>query len=103
MSASSAAIMTFALLVIDEDAIGDLKLLLIGGKREAPWPLADQHIIEDFTAGDVDHRHMIGAAEGHIGARSVLGDDEVDRRHHFLAHALGEELYRRRDFEARKI
>ena len=46
---------------------------------------------------------MIGAAEGHIGARSVLGDDEVDRRHHFLAHALGEELYRRRDFEARKI
>src|SRR6476659_6888689 len=91
----------------DDDVIGqpvsDIELLLVSGEGQAPGPLAHQHIVENLAARDIDDSDMIGTAEGDIGARSILGHHEIDRRHLLLSHSLGEKLDRAGYFEAREI
>src|SRR6266545_5840781 len=96
------------LFIVDDDdvigqPVGDIELLLVSGKGQSPWPFADQHIIENFAACDIDNSDVIGAAESDIGARSIPGHHEIDRRYLLLSHSLGKKLDRAGNFEAREV
>src|SRR5215471_7101746 len=53
--------------------VGDVEGLLVAREREAPGALADEDVGQHLAARDVDHRHMGGVAERHIGGPAVAG------------------------------